>query len=304
MERRLLNLLSGLLSLFFTGFLACKKTPPQKIEVTPLQTLINTDTTLSLFHRMILQANDAGLLNDAAVTLFLPRNAVLVQAGYPEVIIDSMSSTLADRMIRYQYLLSAVNTDSAGYTPNPTLLGIPLYIGKNSAGDLLLNASATAADKPASVGKATVYYLNSLIPPGADSLTELLQSDTSLSLFAQIFSRTNLYDSLLQSGSFTVLAPVNNAILQVGYDSLGIDTAGVDTLLRLAQNQVVKGTWFTTTFPSKVTTLSGGSITVSVVNGILQFAGVTNPAVVHLLSGDQVAGPGLILHRTDGVLSP
>src|ERR1700761_6281443 len=104
MNRLLLNGLSGLLSLLFIGFLACKKTPPPKIQVTPLQTLINTDTTLTLFHRMILQANDAGLLNDEAVTVFIPRNAVLIRQGYPEIIIDSMSSTLADRLVRYNFL--------------------------------------------------------------------------------------------------------------------------------------------------------------------------------------------------------
>ncbi|HXB10055.1 MAG TPA: hypothetical protein VNW04_23190, partial [Puia sp.] len=68
MKKKLYHLLSGLLSLFFIGFLACRKTPPAKIQVTPLQTLVNTDTSLSLFHRMILQANDAGLLNDQALT--------------------------------------------------------------------------------------------------------------------------------------------------------------------------------------------------------------------------------------------
>ena len=298
------NLLSGLLSLLFIGFLACKKTAPAKVEITPLQTLVNTDTTLSLFHRMILQANDLGLLNDGTVTLFLPRNSVLRAAGYPEMIIDSMSSTLADRMVRYQYLSAALNIDSAGYTPNPTLLGIPLYIGKDSSGNLLLNASATAANKPTAVGKATVYWLNSLVPPGADSLTELLQTDTSIRLFAEIFSRTNLYDSLLQTGSFTVLAPVNNALLRLGYDSAAIDTANIDTLLTLAQNQVVKGAWFSTTFPSRVTTLSGESITVGKTGGGLQFSGTHNTTPVHWLSGDQVGGSSLILHRTDGVLSP
>ena len=66
MTKRAGNLLSGLLSLLFIGFLACKKTAPPKLVITPLQTLVNTDTTLTLFHRMILQANDAALLNDAA----------------------------------------------------------------------------------------------------------------------------------------------------------------------------------------------------------------------------------------------
>jgi hypothetical protein len=303
MKKSLYVLLSGLLSLFFIGFLACKKTPPVKIVVTPLQTLVNTDTSLTLFHRMILQANDVGLLNDESVTAFIPRNNILIQGGYPDSVIDSMSSSFADRILRYQFLPGAVNISGPGYTSNPTLLGVPLFIGLDASGNLLLNGSATAANTPHSVGKATVYYLSSLVPPGADSLPQLLQADTALSLFAQIMGRTNLYDSLLLKGGFSVLAPNNPAILSAGFDSLRIDTASIDTLLPLAQNQVVNGAWFSTTFPSTLTTLTGASINVST-SGALQFAGSGNPTPVLWLSGDQVAGAGLILHHTNGILVP
>ena len=304
MKRLAWNGLSGLLSLIFIGFLACKKDPPEKIRVTPLQTLVNSDTSLTLFHRMILQANDAGLLNDRAVTAFIPRNAVLIQGGYPDSVIDSMSSSFADRMLRYQFLPSQLNTGGPGYTPNPTLLGVPLYIGVDGSGNLVLNGSATAANNPTQVGQATVYFLNSLTPPGADSLPVLLQADTSLSLFAQVLARTNLYDSVLLPGGFSVLAPNNNAILSAGFDSLRIDTVSIDTLLSLAQNQVVKGAWFSTTFPSSLTTLTGSAVNVSFAGNIPQFAGSGNPTPVTWLSGDQVAGAGLILHHTDGVISP
>jgi len=304
MNRHLCFLLSGLLSLFFIGFLACKKTPPAKIVITPLQTLVNTDTSLTLFHRMILRANDAGLLNDESVTAFIPRNNVLIRGGYPDSVIDSMSSNYADRMLRYQFLSGPINTSGPGYTPNPTLLGVPLYIGLDASGNLLLNGIGTVANKPHSVGKATVYFLNTLIPPAADSLPQLLQADTSLRLFAQIMSRTHIYDSLLAKGGFSVLAPNNRAILSAGFDSLRIDTVRIDTLLTLAQNQVVKGAWFSTTFPSTLTTLTGAGITVSITGGALQFAGSGNPSPILWLSGDQVAGAGLILHHTNGVLSP
>lgn len=296
-------MLSGVLSLLFIGFLACKKTPPPRIVVTPLQTLVNSDTSLTLFHRMILQANDAGLLNDESVTAFIPRNNVLIQGGFPDSVIDSMSSSYADRILRYQFLSGALNLTGPGYTPNPTLLGVPLFMGLDASGNLLLNGSATAANTPSTVGKATVYFLNSLVPPGADSLPQLLQADTSISLFARIIGRTNLYDSLLLSGGFSVLAPNNPAILSAGFDSLRIDTVAVDTLLPLAVNQVVKGAWFSTSFPSTLTTLTGGSITVSSTGG-LQFAGSGNPSPVLWLYGDQVAGAGLILHYTNGVLFP
>ena len=81
-----------------------------------------------------------------------------------------------------------------------------------------------------------------------------------------------------------------------------IDSASIDTLLQLAMNQVVKGAYFSNNFPPTVTTLQGTGVTVSIVNGILQFA--TTGTTAHWVSGDQVAGPTLILHKTDAVLGP
>ncbi|HEV9035044.1 MAG TPA: hypothetical protein VGQ51_00435, partial [Puia sp.] len=95
------------------------------------------------------------------------------------------------------------------------------------------------------------------------------------------------------------------AFQAAGYDSIGaIDSANVDTLIQLALNQVVKGSYFTTTFPSTVTNMTGAGILVTRSNGILQFAGGGNVTPVHWLSGDNVAGQSTILHKTDGIVSP
>ena len=300
------NTLAGLLSLFLIGIFACQKTAPAKaIEITPLHTLINTDTTLSLYHLMLLRANDIGLLKDTTASLLIPRNEVLIAGGYPEIIIDSMSSSLADRIVRYNYLPSGIRTDSAGATPVPTRLGVPLYIVDNGNGTLLLNGIGTANSKPNTVGQASVYWLTSLVPPAADSLPDILATDSSLTYLNAVFTRTNIYDSLLQTGSFTLLAPVNSAFQAAGYDSIGaIDSANIDSLIQLALNQVVKGSYFTTTFPASVTNLAGAGIVVTKNNGMLQFAGPGNTIPVNWISGDNVAGATTILHKTDGFVSP
>jgi hypothetical protein len=307
MQRCLKNTIVGIVSLVLISIFACKKTHPTttKVELTPLQTLINTDTTLSLYHLMILQANDEALMNDVTATLFFPRNAVLEQAGYTDIIIDSMSSTLADRIVRYNYLPAPITTDSTGYTPNPTLLGVPLYIGKTASGQLLLNASVTVSGQPSQVGKAEVYYLDALVPAAADSLSEIVQSDSTLTFFSEVLNRTNLYDSLLLTGSYTLLAPNNTAFINAGYDSIGaIDSVGIDTILNLALNQVIRGAYFTNDFPSSVTNLANVTINISTVNGYLQFTASGNPVPVNWLSGNQIAGPTLVLHHTDGIIQP
>jgi hypothetical protein len=69
-------------------------------------------------------------------------------------------------------------------------------------------------------------------------------------------------------------------------------------------NQVIKGAYFTNNFPRTLTTLYGGGVTVSTVNGFLQFSTSGNTVPVNWLHGNQVAGPTLILHYTDGILTP
>src|ERR1700750_1214555 len=94
--------IGGLIGLFFIGAVACTKTKTATVNnpLTPLQALVNTDTTLTLFHHLLLVGNDLALLADDSATLLIPTNAALRQAGYGEGIVDSVSSSLADRMLR------------------------------------------------------------------------------------------------------------------------------------------------------------------------------------------------------------
>lgn len=305
MKRGVVNTFACILGILLLAVFACKKAkPPKPLVLQPLQTLLNTDTTLTLYHRMILLANDEVLLNDSPVVFFFLRNSVLLNAGYSEVIIDSMSSTLADRIVRYNYLPSGLTTDSSGYTANPTLLGVPLYIQKTN-GNFFLNGGIIVPGQGTAVGQATVYYPDSLTPPAADSISEIIQGDTTLTLWGEVLNRTNLYDSVLINGSYTMFGPSNTAFYNAGYDSVtAIDSAGYDTILQIALNQIFAGSYFTNTFPATLTTLSGGGVTVSIVNGNIQFNTTGNAVPVNWLSGNQIAGPTLILHHTDGILTP
>lgn len=309
MQQRVWTRIGCLLGLLVTGMLACKKSPPPKpIPITPLQTLVNSDTNLSLFHQMILDANDAALLADSSISLLIPTNAALRQAGYTIVTLDSSSAFVLDGIIRYNYILSALTPDSGSYTGYPTLLGATIYVEKDTtAGMYLVNGSTAISSTPLAVGKASVYYLNSLLPAAADSLPLLLQTDSTLTFFATALALTNLYDSTLLTGDYTVLAPVNSAFMAAGYDSIGaIDSANADTLIQLVQGQILKGIYFSNSFPSPgpIQDVPGNSIIVGQANGGLQFSASGNSVPVNWLTGNMVSGTNIVVHRTDGLLSP
>ena len=298
-----------LTGLFIMSFLSCKKAPPPKpIPITPLQKLVNSDTSLTYFHEMLIDANDVVLLKDTTASLLIPTNAVLLQAGYTPAVIDSTSSSQLDQMLRYNYVLSPTINPDSGYTAYATDLGTALYIEKDStAGLLLLNGSGTAVSTPVTVGQASVYYLTSLVPTASDSLPALLQSDSTLTFFAEAMAITNLYDSTLLTGTYTILAPVNSAFINAGYDSItAIDSANVDTLIALVQGQIIQGFYLTNSFPvpGPVHDVLGNAITVGLNNGVLQFSASGNAVPVNWLSGNLISGSNIVVHRTDGILSP
>lgn len=283
-----------------------KSSPPAVNPITPLQTLINNDTSLSLFHRMLLAANETGLLADNTVTLLIPTNAAFRAAGYSEVIIDSLKPSVADRIISYHFITQRAEPGNNSYAPYPTHLGFPVFGQLDNNQQIWFNG-ATAGDT-AIAGKALIYRLNAVLLSPRDSLSIQLSSDSTLSFTAELFHRTGLDTTLSQSqGPFTILAPVNTAWRNAGYDSIPqIDSADLNTMTTLAKYHVLTDRLFTNTLfgLNSVVTLQGGSLTVGVTNGVLHFAGAGNASPANLLTGDQPAGNTFVIHKIDELLSP
>jgi fasciclin domain-containing protein len=303
--------IGGIICLFLfviAGLGSCKKNPPPApAPTTPLQQLVNTDTTLSLFHRMLFRANENGLLTDNSITVLLPTNTALRAAGYNMTIIDSSSAYVIDNLVRYHFLTSLITPDSNGYKSYLTQAGYNIYGMKDSTGQIWFNGNPVTG-KSTTVGKALTYRLNIAPMQGpVDSLTDLLNGDTSLAYLAEAYKRTNFYDSFLLSGNYTILAPDNSAFINAGYDSLGaIDSANFAGLVTLLQAQVVTGSYFTNILKGQTTipSFSGGSIAVTIQNGVLQFSGPHNTVPANLLTGNQTAGNTIIVQRVDGLIVP
>ncbi|MDO6433352.1 fasciclin domain-containing protein [Flavitalea sp. BT771] len=285
---------------------ACKKSSQAVSNpLTPLQSLINTDTSLSLYHRMLLTANETRLLADNSVTLLIPTNSAFRAAGYTEVIIDSLKPSVADRIISYHFIPQRATPSTNSYTSYPTHLGFSIF-GELDGNQTWFNG--TVVGDTAEVGKALIYKLNSLLLSPMDSLLYQLSSDSTLSFTTELFSRTRLDTTLIQTqGNYTVLAPVNDAWRNAGYDSVGmIDSADFNTMLNLAKYHVLTERLFTNTLSglTSVTTVQGGSLTVGVSGGVLQFSGTGNSTPAHVLTGNQPAGNVFVIHKIDELLSP
>lgn len=294
------------LIVLLTGMNACRKSAPPAINpITPLQTLINTDTTFSLYHRMLLIANETGLLADNSVTLLIPTNAAFRAAGYSEAIIDSLKPSVADGIISYHFITELATPDSNGYAPYPTHWGVSLYGEKDADEHIWFNGTTVMGDS-IMVGKALIYRLNNILLSPASSLGLTLGLDTTLSFTAELIHRTGL-DTTLTPDNFTVLAPDNNAWRNAGYDSVGaIDSADANTMLSLAKYHVLRAQYFSNLLVgvNNVITLQGGSLSVSTSGGVLQFKGSGNAVPANVLTADQPAGNTFVIYKIDQLLSP
>jgi len=301
-----LTLLCWLIAVLL-GLGSCTKSSSVKTNpITPLNSLINTDTNLSLFHHLILTANETGLLADNSITWLMPTNDAFRAAGYTAAGIDSLSPYVADRIIRYHFITQKAEPDSNGYKPYPTHLGFSVFGKVDNSKQIWFN-NAMAGDT-ANVGKALIYRLNAVLLSPLDSLNTQLSSDSTLSFTAELFRRTGLDTTLtLSAGNYTVLAPTDAAWAKAGYDSLSqIDSADVNTMTTLAKYHVLPGRWFTNDLAgvNSIITLQGGSLTVGVSGGVLQFTGTGNASPANLLTGNQPAGNIFVIHKIDELLSP
>jgi uncharacterized surface protein with fasciclin (FAS1) repeats len=292
--------------LFFALFSCTKPATAPKPFITPLQLLINADTTLNFFHNMILQGNDAALLGTNAVTLLAPVDSGFLTAGYTLAIIDSMPAYLADGIVRYAFITgSPISRSPVVNSPYTTLLGIPVYLTRDSLSNIYFNGTRASLDT-VNAGNAVVYKLQAPLQTPYDSLNQLLTADSNYSLLAEAFRQTGLYDSL-GTGSYTLLAPDNTAFINAGYPDIpAIDSSNLTVLASLLKYQLASGLFFTNNLSavSGLSSLQGEAISVSSQNGVFQFTGKNNSSPANMLSGNRLAGGNIVVHKTDQVLLP
>lgn len=277
---------------------ACKKVSSVAPNAaTPLQDLINTDTSLQFFHTLLLKGNEAELLKDDTVTLLIPTNAAFRSAGWQ---VDSLGSTDASRMVRYWTIKGIAQPSTSDYTAYNTTLGYAIYGMKD---DKIWFNGVTIIGDTLRVGKALVYKLSAPVFPAYDSVMSLAADDSTLTIFHEALGRSGL-DTTLLPNHYTILAPNNNAWISAGYDSPdAIDNADSATIVNIVKNHIFSGSIFTNNFATltSLTSLQGNTISISTTNGTTQFAGTTGTPA-KLLNGNIVGGNNFVVHRIDQLL--
>jgi uncharacterized surface protein with fasciclin (FAS1) repeats len=287
---------------------ACKKTTavfvPIKIFSTPLQALINGDTSLSVFYAVVKKAKDSAMYGGTdSITVLIPTNTAFASQGITVATVNSMSAASADSLLRY-YFIPVYDSLTLGSFSLTNKLGSVIY-GYTDGFSTYFNG-IPAARQSVLGSNAAVFELGLPLFP-AVPVTSLIGSDTTLSYFAEAVKHTNL-NVTPANGWNTILAPVDTAFIAAGYATLAsIDSADITTLTNILQYHILQGQYLIGNFTglSAVTTLQGENISITFdSNGLVQFTGTGNTAAAGITVSNRISGGNIIIHNISRVLTP
>jgi transforming growth factor-beta-induced protein len=298
-------------SLLSVSLVSCKEDDSDDVQVTQTENQTPEDVTAiaiaSPDHTILVEALTAAdlvgtLQGDGPFTVFAPTNDAFVAAlnalGLSKEELFADKELLTDILLHHVVSGTVLSTDLANgevATLNPDGADVTVDI---SNGVMIDNAKVTAADLIA--GNGVVHVIDAVLVPSYDDVTEIaINSDVHTKL-VEALTKADLVGTLQGDGPFTVFAPTDDAfkkLLDSNPSWSSLDDIPAATLKSVLLNHVVSGKVLSTDLTNgDVTTLSPGSVTVDLSNGVkIDAANVTG--------ADIEAGNGVV-HVIDAVLVP
>jgi uncharacterized surface protein with fasciclin (FAS1) repeats len=273
--------------------------------LSPLQTAVNADSSLSIFNAAISRASETELLQKAdPLTAIIPVNDAFRLAGINAAAINTMPVSTVDSMVKYFFFSSVNQPASSSDSGINTLVGLPVY-GAYDGTNIYFNG-AVAVPQTSVASNVVLYKINTLLLPPVYSIAQYLQADPSLTLFNEAMQRTGLINSF-NSGWYTVLIPDNTAFANAGYpDIASIDNADLTTLTNIINYHIINAPYFSNNLNGTiaVSTDEGATVNVSNSGGAIQVTGNSNTSPATVTSANILLAGNVIVHKINGVLLP
>lgn len=257
-------------------------------------------------------------------TAIVPSDAAFSLAGYANAVaVLSANPSDISRIANYHTLDGKYELNKLPFLFNQELRsrGGKLYAThwiKGADTILTLNGSRVVSQN-ISASNGLIQVLDRVLTPYVhDKLADAVAAESSITLFTQALKTADLYETLNQEGPYTIFAPNNAAMQQMGYSSLAqIIATDPAELKRLVNYHILRDRRFVydyilstgTTNTSKQAMLDGNSVTMTLTpdprtpgsfSGIT-LRGIGNTTNVSLVKRDLLAGNG-VLHIIDNVL--
>ena len=298
--------------LFSILFVSCKKDEDiPEVKLSTLKAEIANRSDLSLMDLSVQKSGLASKLDSAAasLTLFAPTNDAFAASKIDATLINSLSLDQLKEIVLYHTIDVKYLSSELPDGPNAkvtTASGDSVFVTKNSSGVYINGIKVQTANIMASNG--VLHTISKVLVSPVGNLVEAILADTTLSYLAAAVVRAsqgnvNVAALLSSGGVFTVFAPTNQAFRNAGFATVNdINAADPNVLSSILTYHVLAGRVFSSdlTEGAQPTTLAGGTVTISLVNGAT-VKGSGNASTSNII-GTNLMGSNGVIHLIDRVL--
>lgn len=305
---------SSFVSIFLFSILivSCKKDEDiPEVKLSTLKAEIASRSDLSLMDLSVQKSGLSSKLDSTAgaFTLFAPTNEAFAESKIDAALINSLSSDQLKELVLYHTIDVKYISSDLPDGPNAkvtTASGDSVFVTKNSSGVFINGIKVQNANIVASNG--VLHTISKVLLSPVGNLVEAILADTTLTYLAAAVVRAsqgsvNVAALLSSGGVFTVFAPTNQAFRDAGFASIdGINASDPNVLGSILTYHVLAGRVFSSdlTEGAQPTTLAGGTVTISLVNGAT-VKGSGNTSTSNII-GTNLMGSNGVIHLIDRVL--
>jgi uncharacterized surface protein with fasciclin (FAS1) repeats len=305
---------SSFISIFLFSILvvSCKKDKDiPEVKLSTLKAEIASRSDLSLMDLSVQKSGLTSKLDSTAgsFTLLAPTNEAFAASKIDAALINSLSSDQLKELVLYHIIDAKYISSELPDGPNAkvtTASGDSVFVTKNSSGVYINGIKVQTANIVASNG--VLHTISKVLVSPVGNLVEAVLADTTLTYLAAAVVRAsqgsvNVLALLSSGGVFTVFAPTNQAFRDAGFASIdGINAADPNVLAAILTYHVLAGRVFSSdlTEGAQPTTLAGGTVTISLVNGAT-VKGSGNASTSNII-GTNLMGSNGVIHLIDRVL--
>ena len=309
-----MSFFSSFVSIFLFSVLivSCKKDEDiPEVKLSTLKAEIANRSDLSLMDLSVQKSGLTSKLDSTAgsFTLFAPTNEAFAASKIDAALINSLSSDQLKELVLYHIIDAKYISSDLPDGPNArvtTASGDSVFVTKNSSGVYINGIKVQTANIVASNG--VLHTISKVLVSPVGNLVEAVLADTTLTYLAAAVVRAsqgsvNVAALLSSGGVFTVFAPTNQAFRDAGFASIdGINAADPNVLGSILTYHVLAGRVFSSdlTEGAQPTTLAGGTVTISLVNGAT-VKGSGNASTSNII-GTNLMGSNGVIHLIDRVL--
>ncbi len=297
--------------LFSLLVISCKKDENTTVTKPPnLKDEIAMRSDLSLLN---LSLQKSGLISKfdsvGSFTIFAPTNEAFAASKIDANLIGVLTSDQLRNILLYHTFDSKyleADLPSGPNTKITTASGDSVFVTKNSSG-IYLNGIKVQAENLLTTNGVLQTISKVLMPPNGNLVESILADTTFEYLAAAVVGASegglNLAAVLSNGGIYTVFAPTNQAFRDAGFATVNdINAADPNVLTSILTYHVLAGRVFSSDLieGAQPTTLEGGALTVSLINGPT-VKGAGNSSASNII-GANIMGSNGVIHVIDKVL--